>query len=143
MRAVCAECSLCVSVTSCRYAAVDLQRSTLSGRIAADTLFVADMVATQVSSVLSAPRFFQAKPVKPSKVSQVAGPLYRPVARPHNFAFNPAIEASDLASPRAFIRPDCPPDASEQAPSKQLVTSQGGSAKKVNNSARSALEQVS
>lgn len=105
---------------------------------------VAVMVATQVSSMLSTPRFFQPKPVKSSKIAHVPGPLYRPVARPHNFAFNPAVETSDLAAPRAFVRPDCPPDVTEQVHSKQSQVSQGRlAAQDVSNSARSALEQVS
>lgn len=102
------------------------------------------MVATQVSSVLSAPKIFQSNPVKPSKVAQIAGPLYRPVARPHNFAFNPAVETSDWAAPRAFVRPDCPPDVTEQTSSKQIQASpKRPGAKNISNSARSALEQVS
>lgn len=105
---------------------------------------VAVMVATQVSSMLSTPRFFQPKPVKSSKIAHVPGPLYRPVARPHNFAFNPAVETSNLAAPRAFVRPDCPPDVTEQVQSKQSQVSQGRlAAQNVSNSARSALEQVS
>lgn len=105
--------------------------------------FFAAMAVTQVSSVLSAPRFFQQKPVKTAKVAQIAGPLYRPVARPQNFAFNPAIETSDLAAPRAFVRPDCPPEVSKQAGGKQSSAAQHRhGAKDVSNSARSALEQV-
>ena len=57
------------------------------------------------------------------------------------------MDTTDLAAPRAFIRPDCPPDASEQAPnglSGQAKMSASRQANKhVSNGARSALEQVS
>lgn len=104
------------------------------------------MAAQRVSAGLSAPRFFQQKSVKTNKAPQSFGPLHRPLSRTHSFAFNPALETSEVTAAPKFVRPDCPPDAAELAASNGLrsdvAAGSRNAAKQVRNSARSALEQV-
>lgn len=103
------------------------------------------MAAQQVSAGLSAPRIFQQKSVKTIKTPQSYGPLHRSLSRTHNFAYNPALDSSEVTAPQKFVRPDCPPDASEPAQNNMSSVEAGGrlAAKQVRNTARSALEQVS
>ena len=102
------------------------------------------VVAQQVSAGLTAPRLFQQKSVKSNKALQSFGPLHRSVSRPHNFAYNPALDSSEITAPFKFVRPDCPPDVAESSATgkaQQLSGSQSA-VKQVKNTARSALEQV-
>ena len=105
------------------------------------------IAAQQVSAGLSAPRIFKQTTVKTNKAPQSFGPLHRAVSRTHNFAFNPALQVPEVNPIAKFVRPDCPPDASEQAApnglSQQTSAGSRNAAKQVRNSARSALEQVS
>ena len=103
------------------------------------------VVATQqVSAGLTAPRIFQQKSIKANKALQSFGPLYRSVSRPNNFAYNPALDSSEVTIPFKFVRPDCPPDVAESSVSAKAQQSAGSqnTAKQVKNTARSALEQV-
>ncbi|KAL3154154.1 hypothetical protein ABBQ32_013678 [Trebouxia sp. C0010 RCD-2024] len=101
--------------------------------------------AQQVSAGLTAPRIFQRKSAKSNKALQSFGPLHRSVSRPQNFAYNPVMDGPEVPAPFKFVRPDCPPDAAESAATGKAQQASGNQSavKQVNNTARSALEQVS
>lgn len=102
------------------------------------------MATHQVSAGLTAPRIFQQKSVKANKALQSFGPLHRSVSRPNNFAYNPALDSSEVTTPFKFVRPDCPPDVAEAGVNGKSQKSTGSqrASQQVNNTARSALEQV-
>ena len=102
------------------------------------------MATQQVSAGLTAPRIFQQKSVKGNKALQSFGPLHRSASRPNNFAYNPALDSSEVTAPFKFVRPDCPPDVAESNVNEKAQQSSGrqNAAKQVKNTARSALEQV-
>ena len=102
------------------------------------------VAAQQVSAGLTAPRIFQQKRTKSNKALQSFGPLHRSVSRPSNFAYNPALDSSEVTTPFKFVRPDCPPDVAESSVNGKAQQSSGSqsAAKQVKNTARSALEQV-
>lgn len=54
------------------------------------------------------------------------------------------MDGPEVPAPFKFVRPDCPPDAAESAATGKAQQASGNQSavKQVNNTARSALEQV-